>query len=124
MSTGSAEKIDQETELALLARRQRLDVELRAVDGQLTRLRASSWSTVEAKDGSWVVQHAAGQRRYAGFSEGEARVVAAALNQLRRVRITGSVLLGGRPVGAGAEFDLPLTEARTLVSSKQAVFVP
>ncbi|MGH7537602.1 MAG: hypothetical protein ACREMF_03125 [Gemmatimonadales bacterium] len=83
----------------------------------------SSWTASEARDGSWSVQHADGRRRYTGFSDGEARVIAAALNGIRRVKITDNVFVRGQAAAAGAEFDLPLADARELVASKRAVFV-
>jgi hypothetical protein len=107
----------------LVARRHRLETDLRAVDGQLTRLRASSWSAIEAKDGSWSVEHADGRRRCPGFSAGEAASVAAALNSLRRVRTVKDVFVRGQSVAAGVLFDLPANEARTLVAGKSAEFV-
>jgi hypothetical protein len=124
VTTDARKGDDAETEPALIARRHQLATDLQTVDRHLVQLRASRWTVIEAKDGSRTVQHTAGERRYTGFTEGEARVVAAALNQLRRVRIMRDVLVRGQPVSAGAEFDLPQSEAWTFVLAKQAVFVP
>ena len=76
---------------------------------------AVEWTAVEMSAGSWEIQHSAGRR----FTEDEARLVAEALNGLRRVRvrIISSCLIDGRAVAAGSVLDLPLREAQNLVSN-------
>jgi len=110
-------------EPTLVAKREQLVGELQSVDRRLTELRRAHWTASATRDGTWVVAHVDGRRRFSELSEGEAVAIAAALNGLRRIRVTGAVLLGGRPVGAGAECDLPAAEARSLVSQKHATFV-